>query len=95
MVSANNSGKITAQPIRIGEATISPTHSPTPLARNIVVMVDDMLTMPDHIKKVCQMCHLWQRNIHRIRPSLTGESTHQPVQSVVAYCHDLIIMFPL
>ena len=61
LVSVNNSGKITAQPIRIGEAIITTT----PSARNIGVMVDDMLTMADHIKKVCQMCHLWLRNIRR------------------------------
>ena len=79
LVSAKNSGKITTQPIRIGEATITPT----PSACNIGVMVNDMLTMADHIKKVCPMCHLWLRNICRIRPSLTVESTHQLVQSLV------------
>ena len=93
-VSANNSSKITAQPIRIGEATITPT----PSARNIGVMVDDMLTMADHIQKVCQMCHLWLGNIRRIRPSLTVESTHQLVQSLVVsrldYCNYVLPGFP-
>ena len=94
LVSANNSGKITAQPVRIGEATITPT----PSARNIGVMVDDMLTMADHIKKVCQMCHLWLRNIRRIRPSLTVESTHHFVQSLVLsrldYCNSILLGLP-
>ena len=94
LVSANNSAKITAQPIRIGEATITPT----PSARNIGVMVDDMLTMADHIKKVCQMCHLWLRNIRRIRPSLTVKSTHQLVQSLVLsrldYCNYILHGLP-
>ena len=54
LVSANNSGKITPQPIRIGEATITPT----PSALNIGVMVDDMLTMADHNKSFvkCVIC---------------------------------------
>ena len=94
LVSANNSGKITAQLIRIGEATITPT----PSARNIGVMVDDILTMADHIKKVCQMCYLWHRNIRRIRPSLTVESTHQLVQSLVLsrldYCNSILHGLP-
>ena len=94
LVSAKNSGMITAQLIRIGEATITPT----PSARNIGVMVDDMLTMADHIKKVCQMCHLWLRNIRRIRPSQTVESTHQLVQSLVLsrldYCNSILHGLP-
>ena len=91
------SAKITAQPIRIGEATITPT----PSARNIGVMVDKMLTMADHIKKVCQMCHLWLRNIRRIRPSLSSktpacakqrsqiDNLHTPLYTVLGHRADI------
>ena len=77
-VSVQNSGKITIQPIHIGDATITST----PSARNIGVIFDETLNMERHISKVCQVCHHWLRNIRRIRPCLSVESTCQLVQAL-------------
>ena len=52
VVSSQNSDKVAAKPIQIGESKIPPTLS----ARNIGVMLDENMNLDIQIKKVCQAC---------------------------------------
>ena len=89
VVSSQNSDKVAAKPIRIGESKIPPT----PSSRNIGVMFDENMNLDIQIKKVCQACLFWLRNIRQIKRCLTVESTQALVQSLVLsrldYCNSL------
>ena len=89
VVSSQNSGKVAAKPIQIGESKIPPT----PSTRNIGIMFDENMNLDIQIKKVCQACLFWLRNIRKIKRCLTVEFTKAPVQSLVLsrlnYCNSL------
>ena len=74
-----NSAKVAAKPIQIGESKIPLTT----FARNIGVMLDVNVILDIQIKKVCQACLFWLRNIRQIKRCLTVESTQALVQSLV------------
>ena len=64
--------------ISIGNSIISKATS----ARNIGVIMDETLSMEHQVNNICRSCYLSIRNISRIRPYLTEETTKQ---LVIAY----------
>ena len=65
--------------IKIGDIEIAPTKS----ARNLGVTIDNMLSLEDHIDKLCRTCYLNIRIIYKFRRYLTESATKTIVQSLV------------
>ena len=77
-------------------ATKSCSLNPIPteiLCEEIGVMLHENMSLDIQIKKVCQACLFWLRNIRQIKRCLTVESTQALVQSLVLsrldYCISL------
>ena len=65
--------------LHVGDADVKAVSC----ARNIGVMLDDKLTMVDHIKSVCKSSYFHLRNIAQARRYLTQEATSTLVHSFV------------
>uniref|UniRef100_A0A3B1K4M6 Reverse transcriptase domain-containing protein n=1 Tax=Astyanax mexicanus TaxID=7994 RepID=A0A3B1K4M6_ASTMX len=68
--------------------------SPTKVARNLGVLVDDQLSFTHHVASVARSCRFALCNIRKIRPFLTQQATQLLVQAVVIsrldYCNALL-----
>ena len=67
------------QSIRVGEKIITAT----PAARNIGVVVDSALSMEQQVTSVCRACYVGLRDVARIRPYLTDETTEKLIVAFV------------
>ena len=76
--------------ITVGDATVEPTHS----ARNIGAVFDDTTSFEEHVIELCRTAFFHIRNISRIRPCLSIDSTktlvHALVTSGLDYCNALL-----
>ena len=76
--------------IKIGNAIIQPS----PLARNLGVIMDSSLNMSSHVNNVCKSAMFGIRNIGQIRQYLTQDSTakliHAFVTSKLDSCNSLL-----
>uniref|UniRef100_A0A3B1JJG4 Reverse transcriptase domain-containing protein n=1 Tax=Astyanax mexicanus TaxID=7994 RepID=A0A3B1JJG4_ASTMX len=72
--------------------------SPTKVARNLGVMVDDQLSFTHHVASVARSCRFALYNIRKIRQFLTQQATQLLVQAVVIsrldYCNALLTGLP-
>uniref|UniRef100_A0A8B9HMG4 Reverse transcriptase domain-containing protein n=1 Tax=Astyanax mexicanus TaxID=7994 RepID=A0A8B9HMG4_ASTMX len=72
--------------------------SPTKVARNLGVMVDDQLSFTHHVASVARSCCFALYNIRKIRQFLTQQATQLLVQAVVIsrldYCNALLTGLP-
>ena len=57
--------------ITVGDATVEPTSS----ARNIGAVFDDTMSFEEHVNELCRTAFYHSRNISRIRPCLSIDST--------------------
>ena len=80
--------------ITVGDATVEPTSS----ARNIGVVFDDTMSFEEHVNELCRTAFYHIRNISRIRPCLSIDSTkalvHALVTSRLDYCNALLYGLP-
>src|SRR4029434_10524606 len=71
---------------------------PSKTARNLWVIIDDQLTLMDHIASVSRSCCFALYNIRKIRPYLTQYATQLLVQTLVSvrldYCNALLTGLP-
>ena len=81
--------------IKIHNATISPS----PQARVLGVILDSDLSFQPQVQSLSKVCRIHLRNISKIRPFLTNETTklliHSLVISRLDYCNSLLIGLPL
>ncbi|XP_064158767.1 uncharacterized protein LOC135236382 isoform X2 [Anguilla rostrata] len=72
--------------------------TPSPSTRNLGVVMDNRLSLTEHISAVTRSCRFFLYNIRRIRPFLTTYSTQLLVQAVVLsrldYCNSLLAGLP-
>ena len=80
--------------ITVGDATVEPTAS----ARNIGAVFDDTMSFEEHVNELCRTAFYHIRNISRIRPCLSIDSTktlvHALVTSRLDYCNSLLYDLP-
>ena len=80
--------------ITVGDATVEPTSS----ARNIGAIFDDTMSFEEHVNDLCKTAFYHIRNISRIRPCLSIESTetlvHVLVMSRLDHCNSLLYGLP-
>ena len=80
--------------------SLSPNISITPVSsvRNLGVVFDPLLSFHEHITKISQACFFHIRDLRRIRPYLTPETTatigSALVQSKLDYCNSLLLNLP-
>ncbi len=74
----------------LGASTITPSK----MARNLGVVIDDQLNFSDHITKTARSCRFALYNIKKIRPFLSEHATQLLVQALVLsrldYCNALL-----
>ena len=62
------------------------------------VIIDEELTLNNHITYICKSCYHYLRNIHTVRPYLTTSSDKTIVHSVISakldYCNSLFVDIP-
>ncbi|XP_044180994.1 uncharacterized protein LOC122962150 [Acropora millepora] len=80
--------------ITVGDATVEPTSS----ARNIGVVFDDTMIFKEHVNELCRTAFYHMRNISRIRPCLSIDSTKTLVHALVTcrldHCNALLYGLP-
>lgn len=80
--------------LQVGEEYITLSET----ARNLGVVVDQHLSMHDHINKVCRSAYYHLRNIARVRtvvPQMTAETlVHAFITSRLDYCNALLYGLP-
>ena len=80
--------------ITVGDATVEPTSS----ARNIGAVFDDTMSFEEHVNELCRTAFYHIRNISRIRPCLSIDSTktlvHALVTSRLDHCNSLLYGLP-
>ena len=80
--------------ITVGDATVEPT----PSARNIGAVFDDTMSFEEHVNELCRTAFYHIRNISRIRPCLSIDSTktlvHALVTSRLDHCNLLLYGLP-
>ena len=68
--------------------------TPVRVVRNLSVILDENMTMLDHISSVCQRCYYQLRQIRRVRKSLSAASklllVLASVHSRLDYCNTLV-----
>ena len=76
--------------ITVGDDTVEPTSS----ARNIGAVFDDTMSFEEHVNELCRTAFYHIRNISRIRPCLSIDSTktlvHALVTSRLDHCNSLL-----
>ena len=79
--------------ITVGDATVEPTFS----AQNIGAVFDDTMSFEEHVNELC-MIAFYHRNISRIRPCLSIDSTktlvHALVTSRLDHCNSFLYGLP-
>ena len=77
-----------------GDAIVEPTSS----ARNIGAVFDDTMSFEEHVNELCRTAFYHIRNISRIRPCLSIDSTktlvHALVTSRLGHCNSLLYGLP-
>ena len=68
----------------VGDGTVEPTSS----ARNIGAVFDDTMSFEEHVNELCRTAFYHIRNISRIRPCLSIDSTKTLVHALVTSCLD-------
>ena len=80
--------------ITVGDATVEPTAS----ARNIGAVFDDTMSFEEHVNELCRAAFYHIRNISRIRPCLSIDSTktlvHALVTSRLDHCNSFLYGLP-
>ncbi|XP_051719341.1 uncharacterized protein LOC127495917 [Ctenopharyngodon idella] len=80
--------------IQLGSSTITPSR----MARNLGVVMDDCLSFTDHITTMARSCRFALYNVRKIRPFLSELSTQILVQALVLsrldYCNALLAGLP-
>ena len=80
--------------ITVSDATVEPTSS----ARNIGAVFDDTMSFEEHVNELCRTAFYHIRNISRIRPCLSIDSTktlvHALVTSRLDHCNSLLYGLP-
>ena len=74
--------------ITVGDATVEPTSS----ARNISAVFDDTMSFEEHINELCRTAIYHIRNIGRIRPCPSIDSTKTLVHALVTSRLDLSLI---
>ncbi len=78
--------------------TFQSTITPSKIARNLGVVIDDKLNFSDHINKSARSCRFTLYNIKKIRPFLSEHATQLLVQVLVLsrldYCNALLAGLP-
>ncbi len=79
---------------QLGSSTITPSKT----ARNLGVMIDDQLTLSDHIAKTARSCRFALFKIKKIRSFLSEHASQLLVQALVlsrlGYCNALLAGLP-
>ena len=72
--------------------------TPVNVVRNLGVILDENMTMSEHIARVCQNCYYQLRQIRRIKRSLTANSITllvlASVHSRLDYCNSVLYSLP-
>ncbi|TKS65741.1 hypothetical protein D9C73_028176 [Collichthys lucidus] len=80
--------------LKIGTVTITPNHA----AKNLGVVLDDRLSLSEHISSVARSCRYALYNIRKIRPYLTQYAAQLLIQATVIsrldYCNSLLAGLP-
>ena len=80
--------------ITVGDDTVEPTSS----ARNIGAVFDDTMSFEEHVNELCRTALYHIRNISRIRPCLSIDSTktlvHALVTSRLDHCNSFLYGLP-
>ena len=80
--------------IIVGDATVKPTSS----ARNIDAVFDDTMSFEENVNELCRTAFYHIRNISRIRPCLSINSTKKLVHALVTsrldHCNALLYGLP-
>ena len=75
--------------------TIIPASS---YVKNLGVIIDEELTLNNHITYICKSCYHYLRNIRTVQPYLTTSSAKTIVHSVISskldYCNSLFVDIP-
>ena len=73
------------------------TVTPSKIARNLGVTLDDSLSMVEHVNHVANSCHIQLHKISQIRKYLTENATADIVRSLVVkldYCNSILHGLP-
>ena len=90
----NKLGDVVSCPINIGNSSIVPKSR----VRNLGVIMDQHLSMIDHVSAVCASCNYHLRRLSSIRRYLTQDATRCAVQAFITskldYCNSLLLEIP-
>ena len=71
---------------------------PVSCVRNLGVLIDEGLTMQNHVQSICQSSYHYLRNIRQIRPYLTINAAKTIIHSIISsrldYCNSLLYGVP-
>ena len=90
----NKLGDVVSCPINIGNSSIVPKSR----VRNLGVIMDQHLSMIDHVSAVCASCNYHLRRLSSIRRYLTQDATRCAVQAFITSrldnCNALLLEIP-
>ena len=64
----------------------------SPYVKNLGVIIDEELTLNNHITDICMSCYHYLGNIHTVRPYLTSSAktiVHSVISAKLDYCKSL------